>query len=103
MLRVICTSIEHNKKSETVKWEGRCIRDLSRKYPPSNIYGVDPLGYQEWDGGDLRYSYHFEQQTDENWKEIPDPRIRLQRGMTHAEREIDRENRRLFPGDYLEE
>ena len=82
-------------------WEGDDIYELSREFPPSNIFGADPLGYQEWGGGDLRYWYHFEQLVDGNWEEISDPRFRPQSGMTHAEREIDSENRRLFPGDYL--
>lgn len=89
--------------SETIKWSGTNLDELSRKYPPSNIFGADPLGHSEIEDGLIRYDYRFEQQSEDgSWEKISDPRRRIT-PMTTLEREIDAENRRLYPGDYITE
>ena len=89
--------------TETVKWEGDDTTELSEKYPPSEVFGADPLGHAEIEDGMIRYDYRFEQMVDGKWVEIDDPRVRLQNGLTTVEREQEAENRRLFPGDYFDE
>lgn len=85
---------------ETVKWSGTELDELSRKYPPSEIFGADPLGHSEIEDGLIRHSYRFERQlSNGSWEKIDDPRRRLT-PITTLEREIDAENRRLFPGDF---
>jgi hypothetical protein len=75
---------------------------LSKQYPPSEIFGADPLGHSEIEGGHIRFDYKFERLVEGEWQEIDDPRVRLT-PMTALEREIDAENRRLFPGDFEQE
>jgi hypothetical protein len=90
-----------SKVDETIKWSGTDIKKLSRQYPPSNIFGADPLGHSEIEDGLIRYDYRFECQTEDgSWEKIDDPRRRIT-PMTSLEREIDAENRRDFPGDYI--
>ena len=85
----------------SIVWQGSDIDELSREYPPSEIWGADPLGHSEIEDGWIRMDYSFEQQLpDGSWEEIDDPRRRLT-PMTDYEREIDAENRRLYPGDYI--
>lgn len=86
---------------ETIKWSGNDIDELSRKYPPSEIYGADPLEHKEIEDGLIRFDYRFERQSDdESWEEIGDPRRRIT-PLTSLERAIEAENRRDFPGDYI--
>lgn len=84
---------------EQFVWQGTDTKVLSKQYPPSEIFGADPLGHSEIEGGHIRFDYRFERLVDGEWQEIDDPRVRLT-PMTALEREIDAENRRLFPGDY---
>jgi len=86
-------------QTEQIVWQGTDTKVLSKQYPPSEIFGADPLGHSEIEGGHIRFDYRFEQLVDEQWQEIDDPRVRLT-AMTELEREIDAENRRLYPGDY---
>ena len=86
---------------ETVIWQGTDTDQLSREFPPSEIWGADPLGHKEIEDGWIRTDTRFERQLENgSWEEIDDPRCRLT-PMTELEREIDAENRRLFPGDYI--
>lgn len=92
-----------SKVDETIKWSGTDVDELSRQYPPSNVFGADPLGHSEIEDGLIRYDYRFERQSEDgSWEEIDDPRHRIT-PLTTLEREIDAENRRLFPGDYITE
>lgn len=92
-----------SKKDETIKWSGTDLDALSREYPPSDIFGADPLDHSEIEDGLIRYDYRFERQSEGgSWQEIDDPRRRIT-PLTSLEREIDAENRRLFPGDYITE
>jgi len=92
-----------SKVDESIKWSGTDLDDLSRTFPPSNIFGADPLGHSEIEDGLIRYDYRFERQSEDGtWEQIDDPRRRIT-PMTSQEREIDAENRRLFPGDYVTE
>lgn len=88
--------------TETVEWSGTDINELSRLYPPSNVFGADPLGRSEIEDGLIRYSYRFERQSEDgSWVVIDDPRRRLT-PTTEFERAADAENRRDFPGDFLD-
>jgi hypothetical protein len=90
--------------SEDTLWTGNDITQLSQQYPPSDVWGADELGYAQYEDGCITQQVRFEQQLDDgSWTEIEDPRIRLDAGLSDYEREIDQENRRLFPGDYLED
>lgn len=90
-----------SKVDETIKWSGTDLDELSRQYPPSNIFGADPLGHSEIEDGLIRYDYRFERQRgDGSWETIDDPRRRIT-PMTALDREIDAENRRLYPGDFI--
>jgi hypothetical protein len=90
-----------SKVDETTKWSGTDLEELSLTYPPSNIFGADPLGHSEIEDGLIRYDYRFEQQSEDGtWEKIDDPRRRIT-PVTSLELEIDAENRRLFPGDYI--
>ena len=83
-----------------VIWQGSDIDELSREYPPSQIFGADPLGHNEIEDGLIRLDYSFESQTGEDsCEKIDDPRRSIT-PMTETEREIDAENRCLYPGDY---
>lgn len=85
---------------ETIMWSGTDVDELSRQYPPSDIFGADPLGHSEIEDGLIRYDYRFEWQSgDGSWEQIDDPRRRIT-PMTNLELAIDAENRRLFPGDF---
>lgn len=106
-IRVVCTTVDdfkkENRPSESVVWDGYDIRDLSVKFPPSDIFGADPLGYSQIEDGHIRTSYRFEQLMPcGTWETIDDPRVRLTPVMA-TERAIDAENRRDFPGDYVTE
>jgi len=87
--------------SETTVWQGTDVDKLSRQFPPSEIWGADPLGHKEIEDGWIRWDTRFERLLEDGtWEKIDDPRRRLT-PLTDLEREIDAENRRLFPGDYL--
>jgi hypothetical protein len=84
-----------------IVWKGSDIDELSREYPPSEVFDADPLGHSEIEDGFIRFDYKFERQIAANsWEEIDDPRRRIT-PVTEREQEIDAENRRLFPGDYF--
>ncbi len=90
------------KVTESVKWIGDDANSLSREYPPSDIWGADELGHSEVEDGLIRFDYRFERQlADGSWVKIDDPRARIT-PVTEREREIDAENRRLYPGDYFD-
>lgn len=92
-----------SKIDEAVLWEGTDTVKLSEKYPPSEIMFADPLSHSEIEDGLIRTDYRFERQLEDgSWEKINDPRQRVT-PMTEMEREIDDENRRLFPGDYITE
>jgi hypothetical protein len=95
---------DNAKHTREIIWQGSDIDELSRSYPPSQIFGADPLGYSEIEGGHIRFTYHFERYMPEGegWFAVEDPRRRIT-PTTQLEREIDAENRRLYPGDYEQE
>lgn len=100
--RVVALTTIGDKVSEAIKWQGDDTRELSKAYPPSDIWGADELDHSEVEDGHFRFDYRFEQFVDGAWQEIEDPRVRLT-PMTDLERAIDEENRRLYPGDYLDD
>lgn len=84
----------------STKWEGASTDQLSRLYPPSTVFGADPLEHSEIEDGFIRSDFTFEVQTsDGSWKRCVDPRRRIT-PLTTLEQAIDAENRRDFPGDY---
>ncbi len=91
------------KTSEATKWEGDNIADLSLLFPPSQVFGADPLGYSEIEDGLIRFDHRFEQLLDGEWVQIDDPRVLSNLVHRARERAIDEENRRLYPGDYTNE
>lgn len=101
--RVVCktrTGFADERTDVSYPWIGVDLDELSRLYPPSNIFGADPLFHREIEDGFIRTDYAFERQLpDGSWEKIDDPRRRLT-PMTDLERAIDAENRRDFPGDY---
>ena len=101
MFRVVCEQTVGNAKSTTsTVWQGETIEELSLRYPPSEIFGADKL--DQFTCSDLVKNYQFEQFTAGEWVVIDDPRVRLT-PETEFERLIDAENRRLYPGDYIDE
>jgi hypothetical protein len=94
---------ETKRVTESVEWEGDDIRVLSEKYPPSDVFGADPFDQHQIEDGWLRWSFRFEKFEGDTWVKCEDPRVRLNPGRTELEMEIDAENRRLFPGDYLQD
>ena len=90
---------EDAELSQDSVWQGADTKVLSKMYPPSEIFGADELGHSEIEGGHIRFDYTFEQLVEGKWHRIDDPRVRLT-PVTDLEREIDAENRRLFPGDF---
>ena len=93
------------KRDVTTKviWEGADLDDLSRKYPPSSVFGADPLGHNEFEDGCIRFDHEFERKAEDGaWETIPDPRTRKDKSLTAYERAIDEENRRDFPGDFYD-
>ena len=88
---------------ESVTWSGSDLDALSRKFPPSEIYRADPLGHVEIEDGLIRFDYRYERQIEDgSWEEISDPRRRIT-PITDFEREIDEENRFLYPDDNIED
>jgi hypothetical protein len=91
--------VDPKVQSKTI-WQGSNTDQLSMQYPPSTIFGADPLGRKEIEGGYIRITCEFQRQTDDGtWETCDDPRRRLT-ASTALEREIDADNRRQFPGDY---
>lgn len=102
-LCVIVTTTIGDTSTSSIKWAGTDAKTLSYEHPPSDIMFADPLGHSEIEGGHIRSDYDFyERQADGSWQEISDPRVRLT-PITEYERAIDAENRRDFPGDYIDE
>jgi hypothetical protein len=103
LIRVIRqTKANGNELTPVIIWIGLDPEMLSTKYPPSEIFGADALSRKEFDNGDVIVTHWFEQQApDGSWQKCYDPRIRLNPERTDIEREIDAENRRRFPGDYM--
>jgi hypothetical protein len=103
--RVIRTTISGSSNptvTTDVIWEGDYVDDLEKQYPPSDIFGADPLGRLEIEDGWIRFAYTFEEYVNGAWLEIEDPReLTANRPMRDYEREIDAQNRRDFPGDYI--
>ena len=93
----------HNTtETEHVIWTGKYVDDMEEAYPPSTVFGADPLDRLELEDNLIRITYGFEELEEGTWSVIADPReIAPSRPMTAYEREIDAENRRLFPGDYM--
>lgn len=87
---------------EDIVWQGTNTEMLSEVYPPSQIFGADPLGHTEIEDGFIRINFAFQQLVDDEWRKIADPRVR-RTPPTALERAIDAENRRNFPGDYITE
>lgn len=87
---------------ESVRWQGVDLDELSLEFPPSDIMFADELGIKEdLEDGWIRFRTRFERLLPNgSWEEIDDPRRRLT-PMTDLEREIDADNRRRFPGDYM--
>ncbi len=86
---------------ENTRWYGSDIDKLSRRFPPSDIWGADELGRSEIEDGFIRFDTRFERQTpDGSWEKCDDPRRRIT-PMTDLEREIDAENRDRYRGDYI--
>lgn len=94
------TTIGDKEFKRKVFWQGSDIQWLSRKYPPSKIFGADELGHHEIESGHIRWSYAFHKFENGQWIVCEDPRVQLQQGLTELERAIDEENRRLYPGDF---
>ena len=97
------TTIGDKDPETEVFWEGPDIQELSQKYPPSEVFGADELGHHEIEGGHIRWSYAFHKFETGRWIVCEDPRVQLRQGLSGLEREIDAENRRMFPGDFLDE
>ncbi len=86
----------------TTVWEGTDVVALSEAYPPSNVVGADALGYCSIEDGWISWYHHFEQLVNGQWVACNDPRIRIDRCPSELEVAIEEENRRLFPGDYID-
>ena len=101
-LRVVRTISHGARSDDEIIWTGSRLDELSSAYPPSDVMGADQLERSEVDGGLIVISYEFQQRmTDrDEWIKIDDPRRRLT-PVTPTERAIDKENRRLYPGDYI--
>ena len=98
------TKMDSDEVSKDLVWSGTDTDDLSRRFPPSKIWGADPLGYSQIEGGMIEISYLYECSEDEGqtWQTCEDPRRRIT-PVTELEMEIDAENRRRFPGDFIED
>jgi hypothetical protein len=106
MFRVVKTTTNDFGKEQSITvlevWSGTDLEVLSEQYPPSDVFGADPLGHAQIEDGWIRWNYTFETRENESkeWEQIPDPRTRLNATMSDLEAAIDAENRRLYPGDY---
>ena len=90
--------------TETIRWIGDTVAELQKQYPSSEIFGADPLGHHEIEDGWIRTDYRFESNLSGSWAEIVDPRPESgERELTNYERAIDEENRRRYPGDYMDD
>lgn len=98
------TKDETKSITEATYWEGDSVDELSEKYPPSRIFGADPLGFSSIEDGWITWRFRFEKLEEGAWAEIDDPRVRHDLDvLTELEAAIDAENRRMFPGDFIEE
>lgn len=95
---------QETTKTEEVIWEGTdVVGDLNSMYRRSSVYGADLLTHHEIEDGWIRFGFRFERQNpDGEWVKIDDPRP-ISTKKTRLEQEIDAENRRQYPGDYMEE
>ncbi len=101
VLRVTTTSFaDPPTVTEYEVWSGEDTRELSELHPPSQVFGADDLRSYELEDGWIKCNHRFERFEGSAWVVCQDPRVRLVTGMTELEQEIDRENRRDFPGDY---
>lgn len=84
-----------------VVWTGTDLDELSRQFPPSNIFSADDLGHHEIEDGWIRWDHTFEKRASESeeWQKIKDPRRRLDPQMSDYEAAIYEEHLRHFPGD----
>ncbi len=104
VLRITTNSFQDPPEvTEGEVWSGESTRELSELHPPSQIFGADDLGSSQIEDGWIKFHHRFEKLENGAWVECRDPRVRLVIGMTELEQEIDRENRRDFPGDYDED
>lgn len=107
VVEIMRVGIGQYSETERVKWQGEDVDELSALYPPSKVDGVDDLWHREIDDGLIRWDCRFEQQQpDGSWIEIKDPRrrpLKVSEGFLALEAAIEEENRRLFPGDYMDE
>ncbi len=85
--------------SENEVFIGTDMIAFSTEYPPSDIMGADPLELSQLENGCITMTTRYEQLEDGHWQECDDPRVRVT-PVTELEREIDAENRRLFPADF---
>ncbi len=95
---------EKDREQLHIIWEGQDRSELSKHYPPSSIFGADSLGYHQIEDGYISWWYHFEVLTSDGiWEECKDPRVKGLETQEFRDREdeIEIENRKYFPGDYL--
>jgi len=86
-----------------VKFEGSLL-DLNTTFPLSVVAHADPFDHKEIEEGYVQWDYTFYKSKDGlNWEECEDPRTYTDRHMTDFERAIDKENRGIYPGDYIED
>ncbi|GEM_PF-2238832 len=90
--------------SKETKFEGS-LEELDTRFPKSRISGVDQFSHREIEDGCIRWDYYFYKSTDGlSWEECDDPRSsNSSRPLTDLERAIDRENRAMFPGDFVKD
>ncbi len=103
VLRITTTSFaDPPTVTEHEVWSGEDTRVLSELHPPSQVFGADDLRSYQLEDGWIKCDHRFERFEGNAWVVCQDPRVRLVTGMTELEQEIDRENRRDFPGDYAD-
>ena len=105
VVKVLTDDFAGSEVTEKVIWQGADVGALSKRYPPSKIWGADHLGDHEIEGGYIRWWHRFECQSDDgSWSECEDPRQHVDDPkFRELERAIDEENRQRFPGDYLDD
>lgn len=100
VVKITTDDFKDGKKTEKVIWQGTGVSVLNAKHRRSEVFGADDLKHHEIEDGWIRFGFRFERQSDGGeWVECDDPRPKSA-FMTALEREIDSENRRLYPGDY---
>jgi hypothetical protein len=105
VVKIFSNDFTGEKNIETTIWEGLDIDQLSKAYPPSKVFGADDLTHHEIEDGWIRWDYRFERQNaDGKWVKCKDPRHPVSDpAFRQLEREIDKENRLRFPGDYADD